>query len=43
MSAEENKPQKHFFAMPENLNKLSDIEIEDLAEQIIMEFLSRQK
>jgi uncharacterized protein (DUF2164 family) len=43
MSTEENKPQKHFFALPKNLNELSDIEIEDLAEQIILEFLSRQK
>jgi hypothetical protein len=29
--------------MPENFAELSDIEIEDLAEKIIMEFLSRQK
>lgn len=43
MSAEKKEPQKHFFKMPENLAELSDIEIEDLAEKIILEFLSRQK
>jgi hypothetical protein len=29
--------------MPENFAELSDEEIEDLAEKIILEFLSRQK
>jgi hypothetical protein len=29
--------------MPEDFAELSDIEIEDLAEKIITEFLSRQK
>jgi hypothetical protein len=43
MSSENQNPKKSFFKMPENLAELSDIEIEDLAEKIITEFLSRQE
>ncbi|CAN2189334.1 hypothetical protein MCEJIRE27_00485 [Candidatus Nanopelagicaceae bacterium] len=43
MSAEQSEPKRNFFKMPQNLAELSDVEIEDLAEKIIMEFLSRQR
>jgi hypothetical protein len=38
MSQENAEPRKSFFKMPENFAELSDKEIEDLAEKIIMEF-----
>jgi hypothetical protein len=38
MNQENSEPQKRFFKMPENFAELSDEEIEDLAEKIIMEF-----
>jgi len=43
MSDDIQEPKKSFFKMPDNFAELSDIEVEDLAEKIIMEFLSRQK